>query len=250
MESTIPTEFDQEFLDWFRQCTERTWATYPIPTLERGSVGCVWQQDTRWIGGLEEPQVSKIEHVWSLIFPPDYRLFLQRLHAVDRPMRCTAWREVNPGGPEQLELREQPAFYNWLTDTLAIQSRMDDLVTGLLFDVEHNDLWRPGWGVRLAPAEAREQRVRQLVAGAPRLIPVFGHRYLLGEPCEAGRPVLSVMQADIVIYGAHLRDYFLVEFADLLGIDSVQVRKEVGAVIQDCFRTYAAIPFWGDLLAR
>ena len=60
-------------------------------------------------------------------------------------------------------------------------------------------------------AAARAAIVRDAVAKAPKLIPLMGHRYLPAEPCEAGNPVLSVYQADIIYYGADLDAYFNIE---------------------------------------
>jgi hypothetical protein len=83
--------------------------------------------------------------------------------------------------------------------------------------------------------------VRDLAAAAPRLIPVFGHRYLLAEPCQTGNPVLSIYQTDVVVYGADLRCYLLAEFAGLLGIDHDTVQRDRYETIVE----HAGIPFWG-----
>ena len=250
MESGIPREFGEGFLNWFRECTEATWSTYPAPTLERfeerKAFGCDWQPGTRWPGGLAEEHVAAVEQDWALRFPPDYRLFLKHLHTVDRPMKC---REGRNAASDMPTLRDAPSFYNWLTEGDILRDRLDDLATGLEFDVEEAGLWRPAWGTRPATAGARAQRVRALVDAAPRLIPVFGHRYLLAEPCRPGNPLFSIVQSDLIIYGADLQTYFLTEFANLLGIDTGAVRKEVDEAIQAGFASYAAIPFWGDLYA-
>jgi hypothetical protein len=129
-----------------------------------------------------------------------------------------------------------------------LRRRLDALVWGLEFDVEEANLWRPHWGTRPATAEARAQRVHELVEGAPRLIPVFSHRYLLAEPCQAGNPIFSIVQSDIIVYGADLRSYFLAEFADLLGIDRAQISQEARGLIPARFSAYTAVPFWGDVL--
>lgn len=251
MASAVPVEFGEAFLDWFRERTESVWSTYPTPTLERFEqrrmLGCDWQPGTRWLGGLAEEQLAAIERAWALRFPPDYRLFLQRLHAVDRPMRCTRWYRSPAGGPSQLTLVDGPAFYNWLTDEAFLRSALEDVVSGLQFDVEQNGLWLPQWGERQATEEARAQRVRELVAAAPHLIPVYDHRYLLAEPCQAGNPVFSIVQSDIIVYGADLRTYLFSECADLLGIDKHEVRNEADNRMRASFESYATIPFWGDL---
>jgi len=250
MESDIPREFGEGFLDWFRERTEATWSTCPAPTLERfedrGVYGCDWQPGTRWLGGLAEEQVVAVEREWALRFPPDYRLFLKRLHSVDRPMKC---RRGRTAALERPTLHDAPSFYNWLRDDRAIQGRLEVLVGGLQFDVEENDLWRPSWGPKPATALLRAQRVRDLVRAAPRLIPVFSHRYLLADPPQGGNPVFSIVQSDIIVMADELRTYFLFEFADLLGINEGEVRKERDETTQAGLPTHAAIPFWGDLYA-
>jgi hypothetical protein len=250
MESGIPREFEEGFLDWFRGRTEATWSTYPAPPLERFEgrrrLGCDWQPGTRWLGGLAEEQVVAVERDWALRFPPDYRLYLKRLHSVDRPMQC---RRGRTAASETPTLHDAPSLYNWLTEGDILRDRFDALATGLVFDVEEAGLWRPTWGTRPATAKARAQRVRALVDAAPRLVPVFGHRYLLAEPCRPGNPVFSIVQSDLIVYAADLRTYFLAEFADLLGIDRDDARKEIDAAIQAGFPPHAAILFWGDLYA-
>ena len=65
-----------------------------------------------------------------------------------------------------------------------------------------------------APAIAgRGPRVaEQLIAAAPRLIPVYIHRMMPAEPHLPGNPVFSVHQTDIIVYGTDLRDYLVHEF--------------------------------------
>ncbi len=70
------------------------------------------------------------------------------------------------------------------------------------------------------------------VAAAPTLIPLIGHRFLPSEPNEAGNPVFSVYQTDIIYYGANLEHYFNNEFRGWSA-------SEDGA--------YRQIPFWSDL---
>ena len=70
---------------------------------------------------------------------------------------------------------------------------------GLLFDVEANDLWLGSWG-------------------APPLIPVVGHRYLLGHPLEARSPLLSTHESDVVVDGASLQRDLMPELGPELGL--------------------------------
>lgn len=81
----------------------------------------------------------------------------------------------------------------------------------MCFDVEHNAFWDPEWGDRPSSLADALRIAEEAVRAAPRLIPVYGHRYLPQEPCIAGNPVFSVYQMDIIVYGSDLYYYFLAE---------------------------------------
>lgn len=273
--TSTPAHFDADFLDWFRARCEASWASLPQQTpgevlaqyVQGGAGGCTWQHNTRWLNGLSEEEVTEIERRWRLVFPPDYCLFLRHLHSLDRPMLCAGYLSEGES-PQSAEaqgalatayvekyeqymaLEEGPSFYNWLTDTPALEARFAWLWEGLQFDVEHNDLWLPSWGPKPVTLEAQKTRVRELVEEAPRLIPVFEHRYLLAEPCAAGNPVFSVWQSDIVVYGATLRDYLPFEFSRLLGLDAKALERETRARVHTRFPDYQDVPFWGELLTH
>jgi hypothetical protein len=243
MTNDRPQHFDRAFLRWFQEQTEETWRTYPTRTFESyvaARVGGIdWQQGTRWLGGLDEQEIVSSEQRYQVHFPPDYRLFLQMLHSVDRPMVGAGFADGNTMVP-----RTTPSFYNWQTNTTSIQAAYEWLVRGLVFDVQRNDLWLPSWGAKPSTLEKQETRVRDLVNAAPKLIPVFSHRYLLAEPCEAGNPVFSIYQSDMVIYGEDLHSYFLKEFGDLLR----EARPSHNDRGQIRLEPYRAIPFWGEIL--
>ena len=244
MTNDIPQHFDEAFLRWFRERTEETWQRYQTRTFEEFVASRVggrdWQQGTRWLSGLSEQEIVTIEQHYHVRFPPDYRLFLQMLHSVDR-LRVGA-RYVND---KTMIPITAPSFYHWQRDTEAIQAAYEWLVEGVFFDVQQNDLWLQSWGAKPATAEAQEARVRELVNAAPKLIPVFERRYLLAEPCEAGNPVLSIYQLDVIIYGVDLHDYFLTDFGKLVGGGNAYGSR----LTQEKFEAYQMIPFWGEFLS-
>lgn len=252
-DEAIPAGFSDAFLDWFQERTEAAWATYEPKTFEYYVTthvgGMDWQRGTRWLKGLSEREVERIELYWSVHFPPDYRRFLRRLHAPDRPMRGAVFTDVIERGQQRSRMvrSERSAFYNWLVDEHALRTQLNSLIEGLAFDVENSDLWPLTWGQKPNSEYARRARIADLIAAAPSLIPVYAHRYLVGEPKVEGNPVLSIHQSDIIVYGPELRSYFLVEFADLLGIDASSVRREAEIVTNLNSARYAAIPFWGEL---
>ena len=107
---------------------------------------------------------------------------------------------------------------------------------GLLFDVEENGLWWTEWGDRPDTAEERAEVLRDVLGRAPRLIPIFSHRYLPATPSHAGNPVLSVYQSDVIHYGADLDDY----------ID----REENGWECRPWPEDLREIGFWSELVRR
>jgi hypothetical protein len=74
----------------------------------------------------------------------------------------------------------------------------------LAFDIENNGFWNQEWGEKPSGLEVALATAKRCFAAAPKLIPLYSHRYLPAEPVSAGNPVLSVYQADIIYYGRDL----------------------------------------------
>ena len=141
-----------------------------------------------WVVGYTQDELDAAQAKYDLVFPPDLVALLRE---------------------------RRPAIgYDWRSDEKEIRERLAWPFEGLLFDVENNVLWWPEWGERPARAEDRADVLRSVVAQAPKLIPLISHRYLPAEPHEAGNPVFSVYQSDVIYYGANLADYFEREFGD------------------------------------
>ena len=222
-----PAGFNEEFLAWFRVETEATWASYrprPFDAYVAGRVGGTdWQTGTRWTRDLDDREIDAVERSWGLHFPSDYRLFLRCLHATDRPRAGALY-----SGGQDLVPATRPGVYHWKHDAAGIAGALEDVVDGLLFDVEHNVLWPDEWGPKPATVGERERVVREQVAAAPRLAPIFAHRALVLEPAVPGNPVLSIHQSDIIVYGGDLRSYLMTEFASLLPSGSTPPPGQTG----------------------
>lgn len=140
----------------------------------------------RFDPGLTEAEVKTVQRRFSFTFPPDLRTVLQFALPIGRAF--PDWRN---GSEEDLQFRLSRPMH------------------GIMFDVEHNDdIWPTEWGPRPNSLEERFKTVNKLVESAPRLIPIYAHRYIPAEPTEAGNPVFSVHQTDIIYYGNDLADYF------------------------------------------
>lgn len=152
-------------------------------------------QDIEFAEGLSDAEIQHVECRYGFQFPPDLREFLQT--ALPHGEQFPDWRSQ----PEK-DLRD------WL----------DRPRQGILFDVEHNSFWLAEWGPRPESLEQASQIVNELMAAAPKLIPIYSHRMMPDEPNLPGNPVFSVYQTDIIYYyyyyyyGFDLEDYLRHEF--------------------------------------
>ena len=155
----------------------------------------------QWIGnkvpviygarGLSPDQMAAIEDQLGFRVPDDFAYLFQNLQ--------------DPGG----------ILFPWSQfDKRRYDESVEWVLQGVEFDVERNHLWLDRWGRKPDPLSAALDIVRQDFQTWPRLLPVSGHRFLAAEPCLGGNPVFSIMQTDIVYYGADLAHYLLNEFVD------------------------------------
>ena len=140
--------------------------------------------------GLTPSELAAAEERHGFRFPPDLRAFLA--FALPTGQGFPDWRDL---------------------DSSSIAASMAWPLEGMCFDIEHNAFWPPEWGERPLDFQAAFAVARRHVAAAPRLIPIFGHRYLPDRPCAAGNPVFSVHQTDIICYGSNLETYLQNEFS-------------------------------------
>lgn len=162
--------------------------------------------------GLSDAEVQGIENRLCFTFPPDLRAILQFVVPIGG--QWPNWR----GGNDH-----------------DISSRLNWPLNGIRFDVESNGFWLDEWGPKPRETNQRLELLRHVLGRAPRLVPVYSHRFIPAEPLDAGNPVFSVHQTDIIIYGNDLADYFHREFGIPL--------PEAAA------RQPRPIRFWSDALA-
>jgi hypothetical protein len=139
-----------------------------------------------WGPGYSQSELDAAQERFGLIFPPDLVALLRD--------------------------RRVPGAHDWTGDEAPIRRMLDWPLEGFLFDVEYDGLWWPEWRERPQSEAGRAEVVTAIVAAAPRLIPIYSHRYMPEEPHEAGNPIFSVHQSDIIFYGADLEDYIAREF--------------------------------------
>ncbi len=168
--------------------------------------------------GLSDAELAQIEHGIGIRLPPDLAGLL----------RTTVPTSTGPPG----------GFPKWRSDPLELRRLVRRPLEELVWAIEHGGpgMWPARWGPR--PAHPGDVAVVALarLAKVPRLIPLFGHRYIPASPHEEGNPVFSVVGYDVVCYGSNLENYIENEFA-----------RRPGSQLQ--LGTTKRIPLWSELAA-
>jgi hypothetical protein len=144
--------------------------------------------------GLDDHEFEKIESKFDVVFPNDLKLFLQNALPVSDGF--ILWRQ----GLEFEKIAENIiTSLGWPLD-------------GMIYDIKNNGFWFDQWGGK--PKELGDQidLATKFYFTYPKLIPIFSHRYIPNNLIQAGNPVFSVYQMDIIYYGYDLALYFAKEF--------------------------------------
>ncbi|MEU8264197.1 hypothetical protein AB0C02_26675 [Micromonospora sp. NPDC048999] len=177
--------------------------------------------------GLTDSELARIEQEFGFRFAADHRAFLSAgLPVNTRP---------EPREPGVIYTHPEP-WPDWRNgDRDKLRSLLDWPSEGVLFDVEKNGFWYDGWGSRPSGTASALATATCMLAEVPKMVPVYGHRYLPGEPRAFGHPVLSMWQTDIIYYGLDLADYIDREFG----------RTGPG---ETPWEPKASVEFWRDLV--
>jgi hypothetical protein len=147
--------------------------------------------------GLTEDELGNIEADNQFRFPIDLRAFLA--HAMP-----VYWHRTNQVGTPMVEV-----FPNWRGGTMTL---LNDCRDYLIADYPEAE-----------------------IDSAPRLLPLYSHRFMPAEPTDPGNPIFSVVGKDVIHYGNDLADYFVNEF----GIERPRWAANAPRPIR----------FWGDLVS-
>jgi hypothetical protein len=179
----------------------------------REIINALREKGIRFEPGLNEEELGKIESGFHFIFPDDLRLFLQNGLPVSK------------------------SFVNWrlglVSETIAenIHSRLNWPLEGMIFDIVNNDFWFDQWGDKPDNLQGRIDLAKKFYLTYPQLIPIYTHRFIPSRPHQAGNPVFSVHQMDVIYYGYDLASYFSKEFHIELPTD-IEVLTEPNVEIE------------------
>jgi len=163
-----------------------------VATLAQQAVTLLREARVKLDPGLDQAEMSAVEEKYGISFGDDHRALLSLAVPVSKKDVHVSTKWVDWRRGEETEIRRRLA---WPLD-------------GAVFDVFHDDFWPASWGLRPAvDDDALEAQARLHMARWPKLIPLYSHRYLPAAPAPLGSPVFSVVQTDVVQYGANLLDY-------------------------------------------
>lgn len=170
------------------------------------------RRGVRFAPGLSDAEVAEVEARYGFRFPPDLRSLLQ------------------------FALPINDDFYDWRAEPESQIRRMlslpfDGMAEFLVSEVR---FWPEAWGPRPSDDWEALKAAQSHVERAPRLIPIYAHRYIPERPAQSGNPVFSTVQTDTICYGYDLADYLYREFRVPLPTWSVRYPRPIA--------------FWDDVL--
>ncbi|MDI9339554.1 MAG: SMI1/KNR4 family protein [Sediminibacterium sp.] len=245
-----------DLLVQIRKKTEAYWQNLENDPESKNDDSC-WVKGAKW-QPLTNQQIDEVEKKYNVKFTPEHRAFLLLLHSIDK-------KEVNyyEGETEgQMEVVEEPYFYNWLRDEKEIRDYLDWPERTIFQDVSGmNRVWLKSWGKRPESNEERLKIFRDWYNRAPKLLPITAHRFLVSDISLADRPVLSVWGSDIIVYGWSLKSFLLMEFKWALDLmvpyydeEYQEWDEDLCQELKDYFkREYEAamhkdLPFWKEMI--
>lgn len=173
------------------------------------------EQGVNFSVGLDKDEIVEIETIYNLRFPPDLKEFL--MYALPISKGFINWRDKSKKNIKQ------------------INERLDFPLEGMIFDIENNGFWMDSWGLKPNSLKEAIEIATMNYYNAPKLIPIYSHRYIPSPPFESGNPIYSVYQTDIIFYGDNLTTYFMVEF-------NLKEQQDID------FDNIKEIPFWSEFI--
>lgn len=163
--------------------------------------------------GLTSDEVVQIEKIYNIDFPCSLKDFLM------------------------MALPISTGFYNWRNFDSDNINIIKQVISKPIVDIDQmaKDIyWCDDWGKEPNNEKDIVKEVRERLKQAPRLLPVYIHRYVpMG--LNQDPPVISVCGTDIIYYGKNLDDYFKIEFGE----------KKQDAID---FQQIVPIPFWSNIM--
>ncbi|MDD3795809.1 MAG: hypothetical protein PHE06_07575 [Lachnospiraceae bacterium] len=163
--------------------------------------------------GLSLDEIAEIEKMYEIVFPASLRNFLMMALPVSKGFYN--WRNKEQDNVEFIKIAmNQPRKY--------------------IDEMPEEIYWCEDWGEEPQDKEVFKREVRKRLDVAPKLVPIFSHRYM-PMIIEENPPIISIHGGDIIYMGENIEDYIDVEFGE-------KSQNEID------FSKIKTIPFWTDLM--
>lgn len=174
-----------DFLAEFKRATEEKWRERSLnPIL----YGFQFQRGTQWNPGLSDQEVVGYENTLKVRFPDDLKAFLRAMNGTDKPT-------LNIYGSSGIPPREWVGVYSYPRDLEIVRELIED--------------------IRQERAELTATMAEQGFDLPPeaKLVPIYGHRYVVCTPSLDTSVVLGIDGGDdAIVYGNSLTEYLEREF--------------------------------------
>ena len=163
--------------------------------------------------GLSYIELQFIENFYQIEFPQSLRNFLMEKVPVSN------------------------GFYNWRNmnkDNVEYIKEIIRIPFDRIYNMADEVYWCNDWGYKPDDEEIYLYTVREKLKSAPKLVPIYSHRYI-PMILDKNPPILSIYDVDIIYYGIDLEDYINIEFGNKKQVD-----------IQ--FDIVPHIDFWSDIM--
>lgn len=160
--------------------------------------------------GLSNDEIKRIEEVFNIEFPKE----LKELYKIALPI--------------------SKGFYNWRNFDDKNVKFINEVIKRPIKDIyELADgvYWCDEWGEE---PNNESEKIRNLLKKAPKLIPIYAHRYM-PQVNMKNIPIFSIHDTDIICYGENLSSYLKIEFG-------YKNQSDID------YEKLNYIPFWSDLL--
>lgn len=162
--------------------------------------------------GLSEQEFQKINQEYGIEFPVELKEFYSNVLPIS------------------------VGFYNWRdfsSDNINSIKKTMKIPFDDIYELANEVYWCDDWGEE-PDEEDKVSIIREKLKTAPKLIPIYLHRYM---PIidKINIPILSIRDTDIIYYGENIESYLEIEFGN-------KNQEDID------FDQIEHVPFWSDLL--
>jgi hypothetical protein len=207
----------ERFFQWVRESSEAQWSAMDAKSddaLASGPArGTLWCAHTRWSPGLSEEEIASCEARYGVRFPEAYRAMLRVMGGAGPTQRVGYFDDSAVP-----LVKRSPGVLDPRADEAEILARIDGLAERLWPDVADASgsgyTWPETFGADPGERASRLAAIRRWLDEAPRVWPLFLHRYLVLDARSESPPVLSIWHCnDTIVYGETLEDYLVHELS-------------------------------------